>query len=80
MTCEGQYNSQLFSSCPPIFIGHDANPPSEHLCQLVMLCGGKVRPPCVFDMCDMFCISSWSYSAVDYVKTERQCSLCGPES
>jgi microcephalin len=42
MTCEGQYNSRLFSSCPPIFISHDTDPPAERLSQLVMLCGGKL--------------------------------------
>ncbi|XP_062506263.1 uncharacterized protein LOC134182839 [Corticium candelabrum] len=38
----GPYNSQIFASCPPIFISEDANPPVEHLSQLVALCGGKL--------------------------------------
>ncbi|KAM3932354.1 microcephalin [Leptodactylus fuscus] len=38
----GEYHQDLFSSAPAIFISPHSQPPSDKLCDVVQLCGGKV--------------------------------------
>ncbi|XP_052018755.1 microcephalin isoform X2 [Apodemus sylvaticus] len=42
--CTQQYQGSLFANQPKMFIAPASSPPRAKLCELVLLCGGKVSP------------------------------------